>query len=108
MEVFKTYLFFSGYDEGHPYLIDTIWHKNNWWLVATYLEHHATREKIPDRLVLMDGLTVSFQEVENQPYRFLLNNSLPKSVLDGEPQNGYVIENHPSALSGSRGSTSIH
>jgi len=108
MEVLKTYLFFSGHDEGHPYLIDTIWHENHWWLVGNWLEQPVTGHRIPERIVLMDGLTVRFQEVEGQPYRFLLNNALPKSVLDGTPQDGYVIAIHPSAVADSRGPKSVH
>jgi len=106
MEVFKTYLFFSGHDEGHPYLIDTIQHEGAWWLVASWLQSNATAEKIPERLVRLTGLR--FQEVENQPYRFFLNNALPKSVLDGKPQDGYVIAVHPAALANSQGPKSVH
>jgi len=108
MEVFKTYLFFSGHDESHPYLIDTVWHEGHWWLVGTWLEHPVTRHRIPERIVQMNGLTVRFQEVEGQPYRFLLNNALPKSVLYGVPQDGYVIAVHPAALADSQGPKSVH
>lgn len=106
MEVFKTYLFFSGHDEGHPYLIDTISHQGAWWLVVSWLQSNATAGKIPEKLVRLEGL--QFQEVENQPYRFLLNNALPKSVLDGTPQDGYVLAVHPDSLSQTQAHSSIH
>ena len=105
MEIFKTYLFFSGHDEGHPYLIDTIRHEGSLWLVGSWLESNDTGEKIPERIVRLSGLR--FQEVENQPYQFLLNNALPKSVLDGQEQEGYVIAIHPDALN-LKGPDSVH
>ena len=93
MEVFKTYLFFSDHDQGHPYLIDTILHEGSWWLVASWLQAHATGERVPERLVRLSGL--QYQEVEGQPYRFLLNNSIPKAVLDGKEQGEYVVAAYP-------------
>ncbi len=107
-EVFKSYLFFSGHDEGHPYLIDTIFHQGAWWLVASWLQQPTTGQTIPERLVQLDGKTIRFQEVKGQSYRFLLNNALPKSVLDGVPQDGFVIATHPSALGQSKGPETIH
>nr|MDP2192541.1 hypothetical protein [Rhodoferax sp.] len=108
MEIVKTYLFFSGHDEDHPYLIDTIFYEGAWWLVASWLQHHSTGHRIPERIIQMDGLTVRFQEVEGHPYRFLLNNALPKSVLDGVQQEGYTMAIHPSALAESQGPKLVH
>ncbi len=93
MDVFKTHLFFEDHDQGFPYLIDTIQYEEGWWLVGSWLVHNATQERIPERLVRLTGLR--FQEVHGQPYRFLLNNSLPKSVLDGEERDGYVVATYP-------------
>lgn len=92
-EIFKTYLFFSGYDEGRPYLVDTIFYKNEWWLVSSWLESNDKKQKIPERLVRLTGLR--FQEVDDERYRFLLNNAIPKSVFDGKKQDGYVIASYP-------------
>lgn len=108
MEVHKTYLFIDGHDDGSPFLMDTIWHEGHWWLVTSWLEHQVTRHRIPERIIQLDGTTVRFQEVMNQPYRFFLNNALPKSVLDGTPQIGYVAAIHPLAISDSQGPKSIH
>lgn len=105
MDVFKTYLFFAGYDEGHPYLIDTISLGGQWWLVGSWLEPHAAGEKIPERLVRLTGLR--FQEVEGRPYRFLLNNTLPKRLLEGEEVDGYVTAPYLTILS-AKGPTGLH
>ncbi len=104
MDVFKTYLFFSGYDEGHSYLIDTIFYEGEWWLVPNWLGKGNER-KIPVRLIRLTGL--KYQEVNDEGYRFLLNNAIPKSVMDGQPQEGYVIRDYP-AVEESKGPSSVH
>ena len=103
MEVFKTYLFFEGFDEGSPYLIDTIFLAGAWWLVGSWLAANATGERVPERLVRLTGLP--HEEASGQRHRFLLNNSLPKSVLDGEARDGYVAASYQ-ALAGSPAPTS--
>ena len=105
MKTFKTYLFFSGYDEGTPYLIDTIFYENAWWLVASWIESNNKSEKIPERLVQLTGLR--YQEVHEGNHRFVLNNSIPKSVFDGKEQEGYVVANYP-VLSHIQASSSSH
>lgn len=92
MEVFKTYLFFEGFDEGSPYLIDTIFVAGAWWLVGSWLAANATGERVPERLVRLTGL--AHEEVVGQRHRFLLHNSLPKSVLDGQARSGYVVASY--------------
>ena len=92
MDVFKTHLFFEGFDEGSPYLIDTIFLGGEWWLVGSWLQANATGERVPERLVRLTGLP--HQEASGQRYRFLLNNSLPKPVLDGEARDGFVVANY--------------
>jgi hypothetical protein len=106
METFRTMVFLGG--QGTPQFIETIWHEGHWWLVATWLQHHATGDRIPERIIQMDGVLVRFQEVQDEPYRFLANNSIPISVFDGVPQAGYTISIHPSAIARTRGPSSIH
>ena len=81
IKVEKTLLFFSDHDQGQSYLIDTIWHEGHWWLVGSWLAPHDGGQRLPERLVRLTGLR--YEEVKNQPFRFLLNNAIPKSVLDG-------------------------
>lgn len=92
MDVVKTYLFFEGFDEGSAYLIDTIFLAGAWWLVGSWLVANATGERVPERLVRLTGLP--HEEVSGQRHRFLLTNSLPKSVLDGEARDGYVAASY--------------
>ncbi len=107
MDVFKTYLFFSDYDQGSPYLIDTILHEGRWWLVGSWLEQIATGERIPERLVLLDGQRIRYQEVQGEPYRFVLSNSLPRGVLAGTEQDGYVVATYQ-ALARTQGPDKRH
>jgi hypothetical protein len=90
-DIFKTFAFFSDYDQGNPHLIDTVSHLGRWWLVGGWHQSHATGDRLPATLVLLDGLT--HQQVQGQPYRFLLTNAIPKSVLDGQAQDGYEVLN---------------
>ena len=107
MEIFKTYLFFSDYDQGHSYLIDTIQHEGQWWLVGSWIEAPATRERVPERLILLDGFHVRYEEVRRKEYRFSLQNSIPKAVLDGKEQGEYVVAVFP-ALAHIQGPKSTH
>ncbi len=89
MDVCKTLAFFSDYDQGSTHLIDTIFHEDRWWLVGTWLQSNATGERVPETLVLLD--TLRHQEIEGKPYRFVLNNAIPRAVLHGEAKEGYVV-----------------
>lgn len=93
MKVFKTQLSFSGFDEGSFYLVDTIFYQNEWWLVSSWLEANDKSDKVPDKIVRLSGLR--YQEVDGQRYRFLLSNSIPKSVFEGIAQEGYVVARFP-------------
>ncbi len=89
MDVCKTFAFFSDHEQGFPHLIDTIFYEDRWWLVGTWLESNTTGDRVPETLVLLDAL--HHEEIEGKPYRFVLNNEIPISVLRGEAQEGYVV-----------------
>lgn len=93
MEVFKTRLFFSDFDHGRDYLIDTIELDGAWWLVGSWLESNATGERVPERLVRLSGL--AFEQVTHPHYRFVLERLLPKAALDGKALDGFVVANYP-------------
>ena len=88
MDIFKTWVFFPGNEE---YLIDTIFYKDNWWIVGSWHESRTTKERTPKRLILLGGPSANYQEVNQPEYRFQLSNSIPKSVLDGKEQGDYVV-----------------
>lgn len=91
-DIFKT-LAFLDEDQGEAHLIDTISYQGRWWLVGGWHQSHATGDRLPATLVLLAGL--QHEEVAGHPYRFLLTNEIPKAVLDGEAQDGYVVLNLP-------------
>lgn len=93
MDAVKTLITFSGYDEGHFHLVDTIWHDNAWWLVATWLQDPSTGHKTPERIVRLDGLR--YQEVQGQAYRFVLSSAIPIAVFEGTPHEGYEVAYFP-------------
>ena len=105
MEVFKTYLFINDLDDGVPFLADTIWYEGAWWIVASWLKSRTTESRIPERLVR--PINSRFHEVGDHTHRFLLNHSVPKSVLDGVAHEEYVLSNYP-VLSGIQEPRSIH
>ena len=94
MNIFKTMAFIG--EDSSPSLLGAIYYQDRWWIVATWLQSHATGERIPERLVQMDGVVLRFQEVRDPAYRcFLANNALPTGVLDGTDTGRYVIATYP-------------
>ncbi len=89
MDAYKTFAFFSDYEQGTAHLIDTIFYEDRWWLVGTWLESKTTGDRVPETLVLLD--TLRHQEIEGKPYRFVLKPAIPRSVLRGEARKGYVV-----------------
>lgn len=106
METFKTMLFFSDFEEGTPRFYPTIWYENAWWIVGTWLESLDKKAAMPEILVRLTGLP--HQEVNLLDCRFVLTNSIPKSVLCGKAQDGYTIAYHPAAIAHTQGPRSIH
>jgi hypothetical protein len=88
MQIFKTRAFFSEHD-ADSHLVDTIWHKDAWWLVGSWLESIATKERTPAVLVRLSGLP--HHETTDPEYRFFLTIELPKSVLQGKERDGFVV-----------------
>lgn len=99
MDVWKTYAFFSDHDQGFAQLLDTIAANGQLWIVGSWLQSNATGERIPEKLVLLDALP--HQEAPpGKPYRFVLSNSLPRSVLQGKAQPGYVVATYQALVGG--------
>src|SRR5438552_15905806 len=89
----KAMITFQDHDLGHFHLIDVIEHDGLQWLVSTWLVDHATGERYPDKVVCLSVLP--HQVVEHPHYRYVVTNPLPKSVLDGTEQVGYVVKRLP-------------
>lgn len=89
MEVFKAMAFIG--ESPHPQYLDVVSLSRSWWIVCTWTTDKTTGTRIPARLLQMGGLALRFQEVSGLPYRFLVSNPIPKSVLDGGTQDGYVV-----------------
>lgn len=94
MEVFKTMAYVD--DDlalASPIFLDTICHEGIWWLVPAWGVLHSGGGPEPEIVVLLTGL--SHEEVHGLQYRFRLHNPIPKSVLEGKAQAGYVVEKNP-------------
>jgi hypothetical protein len=64
--------------------VDTIRHEGKLWLVPCWLEATAEGWSMPERIVCIDGLAGGDLAPEFHPNRRMLNDPIPKSVLDGE------------------------
>ena len=102
MDVCKTLAFFSDHELGARHLIDTIFYEGRWWLVGTWLQSTTTGDRVPETLVLLDAL--DHREIEEKPYRFVLNNEIPRAALRGEAREGYVVATYR-VLDDTRGPT---
>ena len=97
MEVFKTRAYL--HDDlalAYPVHIDTICQQGIWWLVPSWASPHGGGGPVPEVVVRLTGL--SHEEVEGKPYRFFLHRPIPKAVLDGKEQAGYVVAKNPALL----------
>lgn len=98
----------SGYDEGYLQLADAIFYKDGWWLVSKWLEDPVSKQRYPERIILLGAENTPYTEADGLEYRFVVSSAIPKSVLDGEPQNGYVIDVHPDSIVKTQAPKSIH
>ena len=89
-EVFKTYAFTEN--DPYPILIDTFFDEGAWWLIASWMANRESGVRVPERLVQLSSLP--FEEVKGKPFRFLIGKVLPRSVLDGKPQVGFIVKKH--------------
>ncbi len=78
---------------GVIYKMDTIEYINKFWLVPAWLESPYLAYKMPDRIICLENLP---HQKSNLPETdFVLNNPIPKDVLDGkiipELKDKYVV-----------------
>ena len=89
MKIYTTVLSFTG--ESSIHACDTIELDGKLWLVPRWLSNLVEGTRTPLRIICMDGL--SYQKMPpNFQEDFVLNNPIPKCVLDGEVPDDTTFE----------------
>ena len=72
--------------------VDTISYRGQNWLVPYWLNKRGEEGRTPERMILLDS--IPHQMTPDAPnHDFLVNNPIPRSVLEGKSTDGYdVIE----------------
>jgi hypothetical protein len=92
MKVMKTLI---GSDDGSIYTLDTIEIGGDLWIVPNWLEAPALGQRKPELIIRLD---MPYQKLDGNfgDKDFLVQGSIPKSVLDGkippEIAHKYVVE----------------
>lgn len=76
------------------YCIDTIEHQGGLWLVPEWLEIQGGQVRKPERIIRLDCLQYQ-SEPEGLAFDYVLNDSIPQAVLDGQTIAGYIVEIRP-------------
>lgn len=76
------------------YCIDTIEHQGGLWLVPSWLETRGGKAQKPERIIRLDCLQYQ-SKPEGLAFDYVLNESIPQAVLDGQTTAGYVVEVRP-------------
>ena len=99
MKIYKTMVAISGDPEyrGQILRMDTIQYEGKMWLVAMWLDSQSRGYSTPERIICLDTLP---HQISRLGYvDFVLNDPLPKSVLDGHiPEKSefeYVVVERP-------------
>lgn len=89
-------------EDGKTYICDVIRWKKAYWLVPEWLDAASEGWSTPARIVLLGPL--QFQQVRNcEEYQFLVNEPVPRSILEGAPTKlTQVIERPPIRFSAGR------
>ncbi len=98
-KIFKTGLIISGDPEsrGKLFKMDTIEYEGKMWLVPEWIDMRTEGYSMPVRIVCLD--TLRHQPSQTKSLDFLLNDPIPKAVLDGQipPQSeaDYLVLERP-------------
>lgn len=101
MRIFKTCVYFSGEPEaarGNLWLVDTIEHEGELWLVPGWLEAPHEGWKSPKRIICLSRM--QHQATPEHPrYQFATREPLPTSVYEGLAQSseeaGFLVVEAP-------------
>ena len=70
--------------------VDGLRHENKLWLVPRWLDYPLEKMSKPERMIRFD--TLPFQEMQgNSLHDFLLQQPIPKAVLDCETTEGFEV-----------------
>lgn len=90
--IFKTMLG-SG---GQMLIVDTIEHESELWLVPQWLGAPGQKWQMPRHIVRLTGRQYqTFSPDSQYPADYLLNEPIPKSVLDGQESDGWIVVTGP-------------
>jgi len=94
MKIYKALLQFSDVADGIIHSCDTIEHGGRFWLVPDWLEFPAEKVMRPIRIVCFD-MYPHQKMIGGQQCDFVLNEPIPKAVLDGKKEGEYLIVENP-------------
>ena len=98
MQIMQT-LMATDDDSGEVLLVDTISYEGKLWIVPHWLAARELGWQMPERIVCMDGLNYQGMGESDHPAAYLLNDPIPKSVLDGKTDtvagHKYVVVERP-------------
>ena len=76
--------------------VDTVFYENAFWLVPNWLGNPVERWQMPRYTIRLTGHAYQeFGPDSDYPADFLLNEPIPKAVLDGEKESGWIIQTAP-------------
>jgi hypothetical protein len=89
-----------GSDDGTIYTVDVIEYQSGLWLVVLWRVNPTLGLQKPERIIRLDILPhQDLGEPGFGPHRFVLNEPIPKAVLDGttppEQAHGFVVIDRP-------------
>ena len=84
-----------GSDDGTIYTVDTLEHEGKSWLVPEWLEAPTEGWRTPKYMICIDGLRRSGPTGPDYPAEWVLDDPIPKSVLDGETEDQFEVVHTP-------------
>jgi len=76
--------------ENSVFTVDGMSYENKLWLVPKWLDYPLEKMSKPERMIRFDNLPFD-QQQENSPHDFLLQEPIPRDVLDGKTTEGFEV-----------------
>lgn len=90
LENMKTIFVVAVMCENSVLNVDGMLYENKLWLVPKWLDYPLEKMSKPERMIRFDVLPFD-QLQENSLHDFLLQEPIPKAVLDGETTDGFEV-----------------